>query len=266
MTHFIRLEKFLTAIMNSNSLIAFSFQHQPLDLSISRREEFPPSENVTKLISNELDNFARNIYTPQSICRAVYAIEEEFKKDYVKPDNLHCRNQNMARKFPKTKSESIEQRRQKFTNAQVSRNSRYKIKFMRKRIEKENQALDKILHEHIKRLVNLECYVNECLMEYGKPLIDWRCVWDDDAYGEDEAEADYEKQTDDDLRKTSENVTSMHDQPIENNNQPIINTDKTMSTNDDASIYDSHTNSTCSGDDKACKYAPINKRRRKESK
>lgn len=120
------------------------------------------------------------VYDAASIQQMVHDIEEKYKKDYVKPESVPY-NRNMARQFPKSDEESREQRVRKCVQAETSRVSRDKNKYMRLRIEEDNDKLKAMLRHHCKRLMNLEGYVNEVLVKNGKPPIDWQNVWEDDA-------------------------------------------------------------------------------------
>lgn len=108
-------------------------------------------------------------------------MEEHYKKYYVKPESLPYRK-NMARQFPKTEEESSEQRTRKSVQAETSRVSRDKNKFMRMRLEEDNEVLQTMLRDHIVRLVNLECYANELLVKNGQQPVEWQSAWEDDAY------------------------------------------------------------------------------------
>lgn len=213
------------------------------------------------------------VYSPDSIQQIIHGVEEEFKKGYKKPESVPY-NKNMARKFPNSQKESCEQRQRKYAQAETSRVSRDKNKFMRVRLEENNEILRSVFGAYISRLVNLECYANEVLMKNGQPPIDWQHVWDDDACSQvdsdnhnddddDDAEVNVEQlediqddekesQSDDSNDSTTDSeyddrmtMTSMGDE----NDQCMIDSDETMSENNEATIYECHGNGIYSGDD-----------------
>lgn len=176
------------------------------------------------------------LYSPDLIHRAILAIEEECKSDYTQPDSLPYQNPNMARQFLQSGTDSIEQRERKQAQAQFSRLSRDRTKFMRERMEETINASKTVLHEHIKRLVNLECYVNVWLMQNGQPPFDWRNVWEDDACGPCDSSEDDESRSPMTDYYDYNDVASMD----ERNDQRMIDSDEAASVNDDATIYENH--------------------------
>lgn len=120
-----------------------------------------------------------NVYDASSIRKIVHKLEKQYKQDYVERDVPY--HKHMARQFPQNGKQSSKTRVRKNMKAVSSRVSRDKIKFMRMRLKEDNAKLKRILHDHIERLVNLECFFNDFLVRNGQPSIDWRNVWDDDA-------------------------------------------------------------------------------------
>lgn len=175
------------------------------------------------------------LYSPGLIQQAIFDIEEECKRDYTPPENLPYQNPNMVRTFMDSKTDTIEQRERKDAQAQLSRLCRDRTKFMRERMEEKIIVSKAVLHEHIKRLVNLECYVNVYLMKNGQPPFDWRNVWADDACGGCDSGEDDESPMDDDYYD-NDDVASMD----ERNAQRMIDSDEAASSNDDATIYENH--------------------------
>lgn len=224
---------------------------QPLDLSLSRKEKSISSYDSDTGLS-DVDIFAEKFsgggvkfYSPASIMRVAEAIEKEMKEAYVEAVDLPYLNKKMAREFKKKADDTIEKRERKDAQARKVRLSRDRIKFMRERITEENRTLNQVLDEHIKRLVNLECYANERLMINGQPPIDWRNAWLDDAScgGDSDGNDDVVGKRTEDIsgREGGEcaDIVRMDDQMIENDRR-VIDSDEAMSVNDGATIYESH--------------------------
>lgn len=240
----------------------YSFsQFQPLDLSLSHDEKSICSsgDSDTGFARNTVCDFTNErisdsdsdlpfiTYSAQKIRRIVLDLENEMKNKYVQPVSVPVQHKNMVRDFDIV-VQSMEERERRDTQANSARISRDKLKFFRERMKEEIELLHSVLHDHIKRLMNLECYANELLMINGQRPIDWRHIWNDDACGARGTHKIDHDDVDDNNRtdyvsgsECGESVGVVHtpDQMIANDQQ-MIDWDESVSANDDATFYESH--------------------------
>lgn len=197
-----------------------------------------------------------NYYSASTIHQMVHDLEEHYKKYYVKPECLPYKK-NMARQFSKSAEESSEQRTRKSIQAETSRISRDKNKFMRTRLEEDNEILQTMLCDHVVRLVNLECYANELLMKNGQQPVDWRSVWEDDVRVEEKesAEGDNgdkgEKSAMGNAKHASHgsNTKKVVDVDVVGDDQCMVASDEADSDNENLTIYEYYGEGTISGED-----------------
>lgn len=252
-----------------------SIPFQALDLSLGREKNTTSlRDRATELMASIFDTSASRlsgcgikIYSPHAIQLAMRDIETEIKSGYVKPDKLFY-NEKMVRKFSKREMGSIEEVQRKEGQAQSSRLSRDKNRFLGERMKEEVQELTTILHMHIARLVNLECYVNETLVRNGHSPIDWNIVWLDDAQKTD----DLDKDNDGNEDRIGDVSTAASDcgendfdvsQMIEFY-QRMVDSYETMCASDDAIIHESHANSMWWWQRILCAHQSVNRRRNNE--
>lgn len=103
-------------------------------------------------------------------------VEEQYKAEYKRPKTIPI-NERMVRQFPKNECETDSEREHKRVQAEVSRTSRDRYRFMRARINEDNVTLLQELNRSIIRLVNLEHYINDVLGKTGEDPIDWDKAW-----------------------------------------------------------------------------------------
>lgn len=157
----------------------------------------------------------------------------------------------MARQFPKSDKETCEVRARKSIQAETSRVSRDKNKFMRMRLDEDNEKLKSMLRERIERLVNVECFVNELLVKNDQPSIDWQNVWEDDAcqnfFDSDDNEND--DFTNSKLPNAADQASIMTSD-LYGEDQCMIDSDEgTVSDNENLTIYEIHGEDIDSGEE-----------------
>lgn len=188
-----------------------------------------------------------NIYDASSILKIVHKLEEQYKRDYVKRDVPY--NKNMVRRFQQNGKESCNVRVRKNIQAESSRVSRDKNKFMRMRLDEDNEKLKSILGDRIERLVNVECYVNDFLVKNDQPSIDWRNGWNDDACCDlyDSNDDEYESMDEAEAHDAVNESSIMSD--LHCDDQCMIDFNETDSDNENLTIYEIQGEGNDSGED-----------------
>lgn len=109
----------------------------------------------------------------------VKRLHEEYKKRYVQPpiDQIPY-NKRMARKFASTVDQTPEEKGRRDRQADASRVSRDRMKFVDRCVAAEHAQLEAELLSCMRELLIAENCVDEYCQENGMEAIDWKILWD----------------------------------------------------------------------------------------
>lgn len=109
----------------------------------------------------------------------VKRLHEEYKKRYVQPpiDQIPY-NKRMARKFASTVDQTPEEKGRRNRQADASRVSRDRMKFVDRCVAAEHAQLEAELISCMRELLIAENCVDEYCHENGMEMIDWKNLWD----------------------------------------------------------------------------------------
>lgn len=108
-------------------------------------------------------------------------LHEEYKKRYVQPPIEKIPyNKRMARKFASTENQTDEEKGRRGRQADASRISRDRMKFVDKRVAEEHAKLEDELINCLRELLIAEDCVDQYCQKNGKELIDWKKFWEND--------------------------------------------------------------------------------------
>lgn len=89
-------------------------------------------------------------------------------------------NEKMARKYILSDKDTEEDARRRHYQAESSRLCRHRTKYVENCLEADIPNLQRVLHQRIKRLVEMEDFVNGWFLRSGVPTTDFKAMWDDD--------------------------------------------------------------------------------------
>lgn len=115
-----------------------------------------------------------NTYENLPIQQRIQRLEEECKMDYIKPMDMPY-HRNMARKFPYERVLSQNDVKKKQSQAESSRLSRDKKKYLRGCMKHNISALTKVLEAHISQFTQMKSFMEAKV----GPDFDWDALWDD---------------------------------------------------------------------------------------
>lgn len=113
------------------------------------------------------------------IKRQILLLQRNYKNEYVQPEIIPYR-ERMARQHYGKEEGTIEDIERKKMQADISRISRHRTRFVENRISEDIPNLRRVLHQRIKRMVEMEDFVNSWFSREGLSPVNFDEMCDDD--------------------------------------------------------------------------------------